>query len=197
MSLIGFCRARLRRLRAALLIGLALLIAATPHAVAGPTPSAEYQLKAAFLYKLSQFVEWPDRAFVEPTAPLIIGVLGDDPFGAYLDDLVREEKIGLRPLTVRRYKSTEDAIGCHILFVCRSESGGLEKIIAQLKGRTLLTVSDAETFLRLGGMVRFATENGKIRLKINVEAAKAAELTVSSKILSPATIATAGELSKP
>src|SRR5258708_24484304 len=99
MSLIGFRRARLMRLRAALLIGLALLTAAIPHAVAGPTPSAEYQLKAAFLYKLSQFVEWPDRAFGESAAPLVIGVFADDPFVSYLDDLVREKKIGLRPLS--------------------------------------------------------------------------------------------------
>ena len=189
MSLIGF--------RRAWLLGLALLAGAPSPARAETAPPAEYQLKAAFLYKLSQFVEWPAQAFDGPAAPLVIGVLGDDPFGAYLDDLVRGEKIGLRPLSVRRYQRNEEVTGCHILFVCSSESAGLEKIIEQLKGRSFLTVSDTESFLRLGGMVRFATESGKIRLKINVEAAKAAELTISSKILSPATIATAGELSKP
>ena len=189
MSRIGF--------RRVWLLGLALLACAPSLARAEPATSTEYQLKAAFLFKLSQFVDWPAQAFNGPATPLVIGVVGEDPFGAYLDDLVRGEKIGLRPLNVRRYRRNEEIIGCHILFVCSSESTGLEKIIRRLTGRSLLTVSDAETFLRLGGMVRFATENGKIRLKINVEAAKAAELTISSKILSPATIATAAELSNP
>jgi hypothetical protein len=175
------------------LLWLAVLGSTTPGAVASPAPSAEYQLKAVFLFNFAQFVEWPAPAFREPAAPLVIGVLGDDPFGAYLDDLVRGEKIGNRPLRVRRYKPGEDFTECHIIFVCRSEIKELDKILGRLKGRSLLTVSDADTFTRQGGMVRFAMENGKVRLRINIEAAKASDLTISSKILRPGTIITAGK----
>ena len=174
-------------------VALGLLCATAPGASAPPAASPEYQVKAVFLFNFAQFVEWPAQAFREATSPLIIGVLGEDPFGTYLDDLVNGEKVGGRPLAIRRYRRAEDLSGCHIVFICRSEAGHLDKIMAGLKGRSLLTVSDIETFTRQGGMVRFAMENGRVRLRINPEPAKAAELTISSKILRPGTIVTAGK----
>jgi len=170
------------------------LFGAVTSATAAPTaPSDEYKVKAVFLYNFAQFVEWPAPAFHEATAPLIIGVLGDDPFGSYLDDLVRGEKIGEHPLLVRRYNHGDECVGCHIVFICRSEAKELEKILARVKGRSLLTVSDVDTFTRQGGIVRFVTENGKVRLRINIDAAKAGELTISSKLLRPGTIVTPGK----
>jgi hypothetical protein len=194
LSMIG----RIFRTRAVLLrptgwlCGLVLLLAVAPEAKAQPAPTAEYQLKAVFLFNFAQFVEWPARAFPSPTTPLVIGVLGEDPFGSYLDDLVRDEKIGSHPLVVRRITRAEDITACHIVFICRSEAHDLGGIIARLKRSSVLTVSDVDTFIRQGGMVRFLMENGKIRLRINVKAAKACDLTVSSKILRPGTVADAG-----
>jgi len=175
------------------LLGLALAGLGAPAARAETTLSAEYQLKAVFLFNFAQFVEWPAEAFPDAKAPLVIGVLGKDPFGAYLDDLVSGEKIGERTLVIRRYSRLEDLTGCHILFISRSESRSLDTIVTRLKEQSLLTVSDADTFTRQGGMVRFAMENGKIRLRINVEAAKASKLNISSKVLRPDTIATPGK----
>jgi YfiR/HmsC-like len=177
--------------RVAWLCGLFLLGFAAPAVAAEPAPSAEYQLKAVFLFNFAQFVEWPAQAYRDAKAPLVIGVLGEDPFGAFLDRLVRGEKVGDRPLIVRRFRRVEDIAECHILFISRSEAATLGQVIAHLKGRSLLTVSDVDTFTRQGGIVRFVTENGKIRLRINVEAAKRCELTISSKILRPAMIVTA------
>jgi hypothetical protein len=181
------------RLRAALL-ALALLPGA-PARAADPAPAPteyQYQVKAAFLFNFAQFVDWPASAFHGPQDEFVIGVLGADPFGAYLDELVRGEKVGGRPLAVRRFAHVEDIGECHILFVSRSETGQLEKILAPLKGRSLLTVGDMEGFARYGGIVRFVTEKNKIRLRINLEAAKACDLTISSKLLRPATIVAAG-----
>jgi len=183
--------ANARRLIASLL-GLALAGLGAPAVRAETTLSPEYQLKAVFLFNFAQFVEWPAQAFPGPKAPLVIGVLGKDPFGAYLDDLVSGEKIGDRPLVIRRYSRLEELAGCHILFISRSEARNLETIVARLKEQNVLTVSDADSFTRQGGMVRFAMENGKIRLRINVEAAKARHLSISSKVLRPDTIAIPG-----
>jgi len=183
-------RPALRR-RLTWLVGLVLLRLAVLAASAQAAVLPEYQLKAVFLFNFAQFVEWPARAFRDAEAPLVIGVLGDDPFGAYLDDLVKGEKVGTRPLLVRRFKRPQDITDCHILFISRSETGALAEIIAQLKGRSLLSVSDADPFTRLGGMVRFVTDSGKLRLRINVAAARACDLTISSKILRPATLVTA------
>lgn len=170
-----------------LLLGIRTMVVG---AVPPSPPSVEYQVKAAFLFNFAQFVEWPARAFAEPPDPLVIGILGDDPFGSYLDDLVQGEMIGRRPVTIRRYHRIEEIAACHILFISQSEAATLEKILGGLKTRSVLTVGDAEDFSRHGGMVRFVTENGKIRLRIDVEAAKAAELTISSKMLRAATIVT-------
>jgi len=82
---------------------------------------------------------------------------------------------------------------CHILFISRSERPRLEQILAHLQGRSVLTVSDLEDFARQGGVIRFVLVEDKVRLRINLEAAKAAGLTISSKLLRPAQIVTPGE----
>lgn len=163
-------------------------VAANPEPAAPPTISPEYQVKAVFLFDFAQFAEWPAKAFASPSAPFVIGILGDDPFGPYLDDLVKGERIGRRALVVRRFRRIEDALGCHILFVSRSKAADFPKIFAALAGRSILTIGDTDDFNRAGGIVRFATESGKIRLKISLDAAKAAQLTISSKILRPSTL---------
>lgn len=178
-----------------------LLLQALLWVTAGASPPAntiaqsspEYQLKAVFLFNFAQFVEWPASAFATPDAPLVICVLGEDPFGPYLDETVRGEKVNDRRLEVRRPHGLEEVEGCHILFVSRREEGRLTGILDSLRGQSILTVSDAERFATRGGMIRFVTDRNRIRLRINLEAAKAANLTLSSKLLRPAQIVPTGQ----
>jgi len=157
------------------------------------TTSTENNLKAVYLFHFAQFVEWPEAAFPDAQTPLVIGVLGEDPFGGYLEETVRGEKVNNRPLVIERYRRAEEIRICHILFISRSEADRLEKIFAELKGRNILTVGDFDGFTKSGGMMRFVTEKNKTRLRINLEAAKAARLTISSKLLRPAEIITSGK----
>ena len=175
-----------------IVLSLFLLARAPESHAQAPTP-AEYQLKAVFLFNFAQFVEWPPEASQGSHAPLIIGVLGEDPFGVYLDETVRGEKVNDRPLVVQRYRRIDEMKACHILFISRSEANQLEPIITSLKGRHILTVGDAVGFAQRGGIIRFVTEKNKIRLRINLEAAKAAHLTISSKLLRPADIVAPGK----
>src|SRR5260221_8662724 len=145
--------------------------------------SAEYQVKAVFLFNFTQFVEWPANAFPGEQAPLVIGVLGEDPFGSFLDETVEGEKVKGHPLVIRRFDNTEKAKSCHILFINGAKAEKLKQVFADLKGLSILTVGDATDFARQGGMVRFFTENNKIRIRINLEATKASDLTISSKLL--------------
>ncbi|HWA24143.1 MAG TPA: YfiR family protein [Lacunisphaera sp.] len=171
--------------------GLALFFLLLAGANAAATPvgaPAEYQLKAVFLFNFAQFVEWPPAAFEAADSPLVIGILGDDPFGPVLDETVRGEKIGPRPLAVRRYKRAGDIDACHILFISRSEEVHIVQVATELRDRPILTVSDIEGAARRGVMIRFITENRRIRLRINLESARAAGLTISSKLLRPAEI---------
>jgi hypothetical protein len=180
-------RRGLRRLAAA---GLALACAGA--GLAQDAPSRENQIKAVFLFHFPEFVDWPPATFAKAESPLVIGVLGSDPFGDFLDEMVRGEKVNNRPLTIVRCQSVEEASGCQELFISRSEDGRLASILAQLKGRSILTVSDADFFDQDGGVIRLATENNRIRLKVNLAAARAADLTISSKLLRRADI-TGGE----
>ena len=148
----------------------------------------EYDLKAAFLYRLAEFVEWPPEAFPAAGNPLVIGVLGADPFGKALDEVVKGEEVKNRKLDVQRYHSMEEVKTCHILFISQSEAGRLEQIFSILKDRKILTVGDTEGFAQRGGIVRFLTDKNKIRLRINLDAAKAASLTISSKLLRAAEV---------
>jgi len=143
----------------------------------------EYDLKATFLYHLAQFVDWPPEAFPTEETPLVIGILGTDPFGKVLDEIVQNEVVKNRKLTVQRFSSTEEIKSCHILFISQSEAARLDQIFSRLKERKILTVGDTEGFAQRGGIVRFMTEKNKIRLRINIESAKAAGLTISSKLL--------------
>ncbi len=160
---------------------------------AAAAPAAEYQVKAVFLFNFAQFIDWPATAFADSQAPIVIGVLGEDPFGPYLDEVVHSEKVGDRPLEVRRYRRVEEITGCHILFIGRSNVAQLERALAGLQGKSVLTVGEPDNFCRKGGMVRFVTESGKIHLRINAEAAKAAGLTISSKLLRWAPIVETGK----
>lgn len=181
---------RLLRMRS----GLYALLFFVGLGAAAQTPiSNEYKIKAAFLYNFSQFVVWPTEAFPEAQTPMVIGIIGEDPFGAYLDELVHGEQVNNRPLIVQRYQQVEEIRICHILFVCQSETKRLEEILARLKDRTILTVGDMDAFAKQGGMIRFVTDKNKIRFRINVEAAKASKLTISSKLLKPAEIVTPGK----
>ncbi len=162
-----------------------LLLAGSLHAQSNA--AREYKVKAVFLFNFTQFVEWPASAFNSPTSPFVIGILGDDPFGNFIDETVSGEKIGGHQLIVQRYHELKDVKNCHILFINSNDPDRIKEFIAT-GPRTILTVSDADNFMKMGGMIRLFTESSKIRLQINPEAAKTADLSISSKLLRVADI---------
>ncbi len=165
---------------------LAAVVLFTAEDACATTP--EFQVKAAYLFNFARYVEWPPDAFRAPNAPLIIAIVGDDPFGSTLDDLVRGEEAQGHPLLVQRYRRVEDVQDCHILFVSRLGRTERETLLSGLKNRSILTVSDTDDFARQGGMIRFVMADGRVRMQINWEAAKRANLTMSSKLLRSAQI---------
>jgi hypothetical protein len=157
---------------------------AIPSLAAAP----EYQLKAVFLFQFSQFVEWPATAFTQDGAPFSVCVLGEDPFKAYLDDAVRDEQASGRPFVVKRYQRVEQVGDCQILFIAQPSRLPLESTLSALHARSILTVADSRAFADRGGIIEFVTVDNKLRLRINPEAARVADLTISSKLLSLASL---------
>ena len=175
---------RLWRRLALLLIAGGLLGAAAPV--------SEYQLKAVFLFNFAQFVEWPPAALPHENAPFVIGVLGKDPFGADLDDVVRGETVNRHALAVERYHKVAEVRDCQILFIAASERPQLEGILATLTGRSILTVTDADSPAMRGVMIALVRQDNRVRLRIDLQATKASNLTISSKLLRPAEIVGSG-----
>jgi len=170
------------------ILGSALALVAAPDLAAQAARPSEYQVKAVFLFNFAQFVDWPPEAVADSQAPLTIGVLGENPFGDVLDATVRGERRGARSFVVRRYQRVEDIKICDILFISRPEGDRPEGVLADLKRRPILTVSDADGFAEHGGMIGFVTDRNRIRLKINLGVVQAAHLTISSKLLRVAEI---------
>jgi hypothetical protein len=162
-----------------------LLSVGLPVEAVAPT---EYRVKAVFLFNFAQFVDWPADAFTNPGQPFVIGILGKDPFGAELDAVVRGETVSQRALVVERYDNIAAIHNCNILYIARGEVGHLPQILAVLKGRSVLTVSDADGDDQTGVMIRLVNRSNRVGLQIDVGAAKASHLTISSKLLRPAEI---------
>ena len=154
--------------------------------------SKEYQLKAAFLYNFAQFVKWPSDSFTASDAPFYIGILGDDPFGAALEETIQGETVDNHKLRVVRGRSFEDLKNCQMIFVCRSEEGRVSEILSQLGTKPILTVSEVESFARNGGDIDFYLSGGKVRFEINPQSAQRAGLRISSQLLSLGKIVTGG-----
>ncbi|AYB29081.1 YfiR family protein [Chryseolinea soli] len=165
------------------LILFAGLLSFGAHAPSQGETSKEYQVKAVFLYNFTQFIEWPPDAFDQPDAPLVIGILGPDPFGKYLDETVQGEKVNGHPLVVQRFHTLADVAHCQILFISTDEKNQWKQIFEYAKARHVLTVGDVTNFSKQGGMIRFFPEENKIRIRINLTSVKNADLKVSSKLL--------------
>jgi len=186
----------LRRLGILIAI-LGMTLNGTPLAYAqtGDAPdSSEYLIKAGFIYNFAKFVEWPSAAFAQPDSPIVIGVLGTDPFGSVLDRLVQDKKIGQRGFVVRRYKwgkdlkDLKDLRDCKILFVSASEKAHADEIIQLVKWLPILTVGETPGFAEHGGVIRFTVEDNRVRFEVNVDAAHQADLNISSRLLTLAKI---------
>jgi hypothetical protein len=126
-------------------------------------------------------MEWPPATFSTPAEPFIVGILGSDPFGSYLDQIISGEKVTGHPMIVQRQTDINNIQRSHILFI--NVPGKISEALAGIKGKNILTVSDDPEFCKKGGIVRFYMEKDMIRIQINVNAAKAENIIISSKLL--------------
>jgi hypothetical protein len=164
-------------------LGLAFGLIAQVPTRAGNEP-LEYQVKAAFLLNFTKFVEWPASAFDAPESPLAICILGEDPFGSTLDQIVEGEVVKGRKLIVQRLKRMPTPKACQVLFISNT-APEVPKLLSSLRA-PVLTIGERASFIREGGMVAFLLENRRVRFGISKTNAEAAGLRLSSKLLSVA-----------
>jgi uncharacterized protein DUF4154 len=163
---------------------IASLLAVLLAASAGGQGLNEYHVKAAYVYNLARFVEWPPESFKRATEPLRLCVLGASPIRPILGEAVQGETIDGRKLEVRQLADTAQAAGCHVVFIASSENQRLPALLRELRPPGTLTVGETEDFLREGGAVNFRLENDKVRIEINLRAVAEQKLRVSPNLLS-------------
>ncbi len=159
------------------------------YAQAPETAFDEYQVKAAFLYNFAKFVEWPPGTFANSTDPIGICIVGQNPFGSALENMVQGKKVGERAFVVRRFPDTQQAKSCQILFIGAGEWKRVRSLLDTLKGAAVLTVGETDDFTSSGGVIAFQLQGTRVRIQISLEAAQRARLRISSKLLSLAEIA--------
>ncbi len=164
------------------LVGLCLTGAWTASADTSPAAS-EYQVKATFIYNFTKFTDWPSSAFTSPEAPIVIGIVGEDPFGPTMEAVFRGETLAGRPFSIKRLGGEDDLRKCHLLFISRSEKDRLPALLNKLKGSPVLTVSEIDGFAERGGMIHLAVSNKSVKVEINQAAVEQAELQISAKLL--------------
>ena len=183
----GKCLARLLPGFSRAPVVFCLLLAA--HAVvpdladAQSDSAGEYEVKAAVLYNLMRFVEWPPSSFPDPQTPTVLCILGRDPFGDALTSIVPKQASSGRPVAIRHPRDGKQAGGCHVLYIGTSERKHIVQILSDLKGSSVLTVAEMAQFAAHGGMIEFGLEDKQVRFDINLDSATRAGVTISSRLL--------------
>ena len=170
------------------LLSLFLFVGAALQLGAQTPAFDEYQVKAAFLYNFAKFVQWPPGTFASPTDPIGICIVGQNPFGSTLENMVQGKMVGDRTFVVRRLPDTQQAKSCQILFIGAGEWKRVRVMLDVLRGAPVLTVGETDDFTSFGGVIAFQLEGPRVRIQIDLQSAEHAKVRISSKLLSLAEI---------
>jgi hypothetical protein len=162
-----------------------------PDAMAQEISADEYQLKAAILYNLAQYIDWPASAYASPESPIVYCILGRDPFGAYLRDISAKQSVRGHPFEIRHVRNDKAIRDCHLLYISSSERKSIAGVLANLNAASVLTVADMSQFAAHGGMIEFSLEEKRVRFDVNLEAATQTNVKISARLLALAKIVSA------
>jgi hypothetical protein len=170
------------RSRRAIAAGILSILCASPAVRAQRVVSEEYRLKAAFVYRFPQFVEWPPEALANRKS-IELCVVRPNPFGGALQELFAGELLNGRPFVIRDIDSHAPLDSCHVLFLPRLSASGASGPLARASGLPILTVGESEGFLDGGGVIRLRLVDRRVRFDVNTAAATRARLRLSSQLL--------------
>lgn len=155
------------------------------YSLAQPTAASEYEIKAGFLMAFTRYAFWPTNAVASTNSPIILGVLGKDPFGEILDITARKER-GPHPLQVRRVSTVEEAEKCHVVFIGQSESGNEAGWLEALRDKAILTIGESGRTIERGGVLEFVIVDKRVRYEASWPAMERAGLRLGAPMLASA-----------
>lgn len=149
--------------------------------------AGEESVKAAFLYKFPNYVEWPASSFPKSESPYVIGIIGNDAIAGDLSRMAANRSIRNRPIIIKDLAPGESLQGIHLLFIGRSERTKLPQLLKQLASQPTLTVTEIDDALTQGSMINFRIMDDRVRFEISLDAAEKSGLKLSSRLLALAT----------
>ena len=167
--------------------GLLCLLRAPVAGADGPI-SREYEIKAAFLFNFTRFIEWPSQSFADATSPIVIGVIGADPFGAQLANIVQGRRVNGRAIVARYVTREDEARATHLLFVGLTKDEDIARLLRALSGYPVTTVGESPAFTAQGGAITLVLQGNKVRFEINAAAAARAHVRISAQLEKLATV---------
>jgi hypothetical protein len=147
--------------------------------------ASEYNLKAAFIYNFTRYIDWKNDA---DENEFIIGIIGNSPINDPLGEIVKTETVDNKKIIIKRFNKPADISFCHILFISQNAAAGLEDILAKTTGKGMLVISEQDGYAELGTAINFVIINRKLKFEANVKAINSAGLTASSQLLKLAII---------
>lgn len=154
-------------------------------AVAQPT---EHEVKAAMIFNITRFVEWPESAFFATGSPLVVAIVGRDGVGDALEPMLRGKLVNSHPFEVRRLRAADEIPRCHVLYLAGSEKRRIRTILETLGDSSTLTVADIEDFAKRGGHINLVVDDQRVRVLVNPSRAEASHLKISAKLMSLARV---------
>ncbi len=165
--------------------------AAAQTAFAAPEatpPPREYEIKAAFIYNFTKFIEWPARSFPDAQSPFVIGVLGETPCAEALEQLVKDRKFNGRTIIVRRIAEAQALGRLQILFVGSAQDVEFGTLLPTIAADPILTVGESTAFASMGGAINFVRQDDKVRFEVNLHSAGQSGVKISAQLLKLATV---------
>jgi hypothetical protein len=150
---------------------------------AQPTEELEARVKAGFLINFARYVEWPSNSFASTNSPIVIGVLGQEVVGRFLDEMAAGKTIEMHPIEIKHARRAAELTNCHIAFIATPERDRQRIAYSHLQGKPVLTVSDTDLIMATKGMVLLKKRQASMRFEINREVAEQSGLKISSKLL--------------
>ncbi len=155
----------------------------------------EYEVKAAYIFNFTKFINWPESSFDNSTSPYVLGIYGNDPFGEIIKKIIGNRQSNDRKWVVKYYNRPEQIKKCHILFITDVRNSEVNQLLETIENKPILSVGDeVDQFCQQGGIINFTPKNSSKRFEINNKKAKKAGLSISSKLLMLSKIITTDEI---
>lgn len=154
----------------------------------GGRTASEDQIKAALIFRIANFVSWPDSTFEDESSPFMICIVGNDNVYDALSASLKTKRIGGRRIAVERRSVADDVTDCNLVFIAKSARQHTPDIIDETMDKPVLTIGDAEDFTEVGGIIQLVEKRGRLALEVQMDAAERANLTIKADLLSHATI---------